>query len=137
MLHEQVETDILGEEITVSNCLVILTERTWVHLYLDLSLIGVVGLRDEEPWHWESLLHDVLRIFHRGFEKSLEIFEIWVGLIIGSFPFIDSVTFPNTDVEECVEQKNNVVFHRIDIKEDRSCLLRFKIIAHQSWLDHD
>ena len=123
MLHEQVETDILGKEVSVSYSLVVLAERTWVHLYLNLSLVCVVRLSDEEPWHWESLLHDVFRILHWCLKQCFEIFEIRVCLVICLLPFINGIAFPNADIEECIKQKYDIILHRVNIKENWSSLL--------------
>jgi hypothetical protein len=66
MLHKQIQADILREEVPVSNRLIVLTKRTWINFDFDLSLIGVIGLGDEESWHRESILHNVLCIFNRS-----------------------------------------------------------------------
>ena len=102
MLHEKVQADILGEEVTIGHRLVILAEGTWVDLYLDLPLVCVVGLRDEKPGHRKSLLHDVFGIFHWSLEEGFEVFEVGVCLIVGSLPFIDGVTLPDANIEESI-----------------------------------
>ena len=63
MLHKHIETDILGEIVAVCSSLASLTHLVRVHLNLNLSLMSIIGMRNKESGHGETLLHNVLGIF--------------------------------------------------------------------------
>jgi len=115
VLHKEIETDVFSEVASISNTLIVLIQGAWVHLYLDFSLVGIVWLGDKESWHWESFLHDIFCIFNWSFQKSSKVFISLIVVVAGLFPFIDSVTFPNTNIKESIQKKNNIIFHRINI----------------------
>ena len=103
MLHEEIETDVLGVEVAVGNGGVAGAQFAWVHFDLDLPLVGVAGDSHEESWHWEPLLHDVFGILTGRFEEQFEVLVVWIVVVAGLLPLNDSWALPNADVEEGVE----------------------------------
>jgi hypothetical protein len=61
-------------------------------------------MRDEESWHRESLLHDILGIFERCLKQLFEVLVVRIIMIACFFPFVNGITFPDANVEECVEK---------------------------------
>lgn len=115
VLHEEIQTYILGKVVTVANCLVWLWQRAWIDLCFKSTFIGVTWPGNEVSGHWESFLHDILCVFLRSFQQTSEILEIRIILVTCLLPLVDGVTLPNAYIEECINKKNDIVFHWINI----------------------
>lgn len=115
MLHEDVQADILGVEVSGFNRAVALAERGRVDSYLELALVRVTRCADEEPRHREALLHDVLGVFNWRLKQLFEVSVIRVFVVARLLPVCNRLTFPDSNVEERVEKKHDFILHAVDV----------------------
>lgn len=140
VLHEYLETDVVGEDCLAWCCGTIAASAgvcgTWVELGEQETCLRASLVTDDVSWDRETVLEQLLSIDNGCLQQLLEVGIVFLFLVVCLTPLRNGLSVEDKDVEEGVKKEDDVGADGDRVEQNWMRVL-VKCVAHQCWLDHD